>query len=156
MVRDSESEAAREAHDRQMADAVNPRMQLARQRALPVSKRVLRDSDFFRPGDPAFAELRERLAAIRLGQFMSVGAPLPGGERLALVLHRDVDDRREFEAQEESFALELAPHLLQAVQLADRYDAARERSVVDERGTPDIPLSRGDLTTEANDRGCCT
>jgi DNA-binding CsgD family transcriptional regulator len=44
---------------------------------------------------------------------MSVGAALPGGERLALVVHRDVADSRDFDANEESFARSLAPHLQQ-------------------------------------------
>jgi DNA-binding CsgD family transcriptional regulator/PAS domain-containing protein len=127
MVRDSASEADRQAHDRYMGDRVNPRMQITRQQALPTSKTVLRDSDFFAPGDPMFTELQERLAAIRLGVFMSVNVPLPNGERLALVLHRDVDDPRDFQRHEESFALRLVPHLRQAVQLSLQFNAAQER-----------------------------
>jgi DNA-binding CsgD family transcriptional regulator/PAS domain-containing protein len=127
MVRDSASEADRQAHDRYMGDAVNPRMQPSRQQRLSSPKPVLRDRDLFAPDDPTFIELQERLAAIRLGVFMSVNTPLPGGERLALVLHRDVDDPRDFQHHEETFALRLVPHLRQSVQLATQFNVAHER-----------------------------
>jgi DNA-binding CsgD family transcriptional regulator len=128
MVRDSESTAAADAHDLQMSDDVNPRVRTGRGPALLGSKPILRDGDFFAPDDPALAELKQRLAAIRLGLFMSASVSLPGGEALALVLHRDLDDRNDFEREDERFAMTLLPHLRQTVQLAENLEAARHHS----------------------------
>jgi DNA-binding CsgD family transcriptional regulator len=124
LVRDSASEAASAEHDRLMADDVNPRMQTHRFFHIPRDQKVLRDRDLFTPDEVAFRDLRERLAQIHLGAFMSVGIPLPGDERLALVLHRDLDDRHDFNADDESFACALTPHLRQAIQLSGKIDAA--------------------------------
>src|SRR5690242_1615501 len=46
MVRDSESESAREAHDRLMGDDVNPRMRARPRRPLPPDLSIQRDEDF--------------------------------------------------------------------------------------------------------------
>src|SRR5688572_27339202 len=127
-LRDSTSEAARSEHERYMGDDVNPRMRVSRQRRPSWSQSVFRDHDFFAPTDPARKELKERLAAVQLGNFMSVGMPLQGGARLALVLHRDLRERREFDADDESFALGLVPHLRQAIQLAERIDQTQQRA----------------------------
>lgn len=89
--------------------------------------RVIRDSDLFAPGEPALAELQERSAALGLGHFISVGLPLPDEGRLALVLHRDIDNPDDFDASEVSFAQRLLPHVKQAVQLAQRLDTAQRR-----------------------------
>jgi len=115
-LRDSSSESARAEHERYMGDDVNPRLAVRWPR-WPSEQYALRDRDFFSAHDPVLAELRERLAAIHLGSFMSVGAALPGGERLALVVHRDVADSRDFDADEESFARSLAPHLQQVFRI---------------------------------------
>jgi len=127
IARDSESEVARAEHERYMADAVNPRMEVGRFLTLPRSQYTLRDRDLFAAGDPAYEDLRERLAAIRLGTFMSVGAPLPTGERVVLVPHRDVADRREFDAGEEMFARTLTPHLQQVFRIDGQLRAAESR-----------------------------
>jgi DNA-binding CsgD family transcriptional regulator/PAS domain-containing protein len=89
---------------------------------------VVRDSHFFAPADPELAELKERLAAIHLGHFMSVGTVLPGHTRLSLVLHRDVCERRDFDPVEESFALTLLPHLTQAIRLAEHIERTEEHA----------------------------
>jgi DNA-binding CsgD family transcriptional regulator len=126
-LRDSASEADRAEHERYMGDAVNPRLKV------PVpfrseSRYAFRDRDFFAADDPALKDLEDRLAAVQLGPFMSVGASLPGQVRLALVLHRDLRNRRHFDADEESFALDLVPHLRQAIQLSARIDETRQRT----------------------------
>jgi DNA-binding CsgD family transcriptional regulator len=116
MVRDSRSEAARVLHDRYFSDAVNPRMQV--KRPLSLGEGIFRDSDFFAPDDPLLADLRQGLAATGLGHFISARIRLPGGEALTLVLHRDANDAQDFSTRDERLALELMPHLRQAVQLA--------------------------------------
>jgi DNA-binding CsgD family transcriptional regulator/PAS domain-containing protein len=127
-LRDSESEAARERHERVMGDAVNPRMQTSLHRRSLPADRIHRDDHFFAPGDPARAELRERLAELNLGHFMSVGTALSERQRLVLVLHRDLADRHDFSPDDQAFALRLLPHLHQSVQSALRFEAERERT----------------------------
>jgi DNA-binding CsgD family transcriptional regulator/PAS domain-containing protein len=127
-IRDSESEAARSEHERLMGDEVNPRMRVRLRHPLPQQKVILRDEHFFAPGDPARVEVRERLAALRLGQFMSVGVPLSDRRRLALVLHRDLADDRDFSSDEQAFALRLLPHLHQSIQSCLQIEAERARA----------------------------
>src|SRR5215470_12197645 len=100
-------------HERYMGDDVNPRMRVASHPPLAAGKGVIRDRDLFDPADPAFAELRERLAALRLGSFMGVTMDLDDGGVLVLALHRGLRDHREFHRTEESFARRLLPHLNQ-------------------------------------------
>jgi DNA-binding CsgD family transcriptional regulator/PAS domain-containing protein len=127
-LRDSLSDAERSEHERYMGDGVNPRMRASLLRPPQRPLCVFRDHDFFVPGDPARKDLEERLAALHLGHFMSAGMPLPGAARLALVLHRDLREQHEFDDDEASFALDLVPHLCQAVQLAERFDEAQQRA----------------------------
>lgn len=117
MVRDSQSEAARSLHDRYFSDAVNPRMLAQRSGTQPLEG-IFRDSDFFAPGDPLLSHLQQGLAATGLGHFMSARVRMTTGEALTLVLHRDAHDEQDFSKREERLALELMPHLRQAVQLS--------------------------------------
>lgn len=117
MVRDSRSEAARTLHDRYFADAVNPRL-LVKRSPPPADAGIFRDSDFFAPDDPLLADLKRGLTATGLGHFMSANVRMPGGEALTLVLHRDANDEQDFSSRDERRALDLMPHLQQAVQLA--------------------------------------
>lgn len=116
MVRDSRSEAARALHDQYFSDAVNPRM-LVRRPPPATGEGIFRDTDFFAPDDPLLADLKQRLAATGLGHFISARLCMPGGEALTLVLHRDANDAQDFSSRDERLALELMPHLRQAVQL---------------------------------------
>ncbi len=116
MVRDSRSEAARALHDRYLSDAVNPRMLVQRPR-FSAEEGIFRDSDFFAPNDPRLADLQQRLAATGLGHHISAQVRMSGGEELALVLHRGAESARDFTKREERLALEVMPHLRQAVQL---------------------------------------
>lgn len=125
MVRDSNASADAQIHDRYLGDTVNPRLRSDRGPSLHASRTILRDRDFFAPGHPDRADLRERLAAIRLGSFMGAGISVSKGEWLVLVLHRDVDDRRDFGGDEEQFAESLLPHLRQSVRLAERFAITR-------------------------------
>jgi DNA-binding CsgD family transcriptional regulator len=128
-LRDSESQAACKAHDLYLADAVNPRMRrpLPRRISSP-SAAVLRDRDIFAADDPSFAELRDRTAAVGLGTFLSVSVPIVNDERVALVLHRDLGDPHDFDQREEEFAMQLLPHLRQALQLTESLHSARQRA----------------------------
>jgi DNA-binding CsgD family transcriptional regulator len=128
MARDSRSEADAAEHERYMGDDVNPRMRIASHPPLAAGKGVIRDRDLFDPQDPAFAELRERLAALRLGSFMGVTMDLADGGLLVLALHRGLRDHREFHRAEESFARQLLPHLNQAVTLTEQHSAFRSRN----------------------------
>ena len=126
MVRDSRSEAARAVHDRYFADAVNPRM-LVQRRPSITDEGIFRDGDFFQPDDPLLADLKQRLAATGLGNYLSARVALSGDEALTLVLHRAADDTQEFSKRDERLALELMPHLRQAVQLSGTMlDAQRQ------------------------------
>jgi hypothetical protein len=126
MVRDSRSEAARAVHDRYFSDAVNPRMR-ARQATHRVDEGIFRDADFFAPDDPLLADLKQRLAWTGLGNFISARIRLPNSEALTLVLHRDPNDTQDFSKREERLALDLLPHLRQAVQLTGTLlDAQRQ------------------------------
>lgn len=126
MVRDSRSEAARAVHDRYFSDAVNPRM-LVRQSVHGVDEGIFRDSDFFAPDDPLLADLKQRLACTGLGNFISARIRLPNHEALTLVLHRDANDTQDFSKREERLALDLLPHLRQAVQLTGTLLDARRQ-----------------------------
>jgi DNA-binding CsgD family transcriptional regulator len=128
MARDSRSEADAADHERYMGDDVNPRMRVASHPPLAAGKNVIRDRDLFDPADPAFAELRERLAALRLGSFMGVTLDLEDGGLLVLALHRGLRDHREFHRAEESFARQLLPHLNQAVALTEQTTAFQSRN----------------------------
>jgi DNA-binding CsgD family transcriptional regulator/PAS domain-containing protein len=116
-IRDSRTEAARAIHERYFADEVNPRMRATGPSAWQKLPPVLRDTDLFDIRDPLYADLQQRLAAVQLGFFVSVRIALSDNESLALILHRDRNDRRDFSGRDEHFALGLMPHLRQAVQL---------------------------------------
>lgn len=124
MVRDSGSEAAAALHDRYFSDAVNPRMMVTG--PTPVAGgSISRDSDLFAPNDPLFADLKQRLAATGLGNYLSASVPLSASEELCLVLHRDANDTQDYNKREERLALDLMPHLGQAVQLGRSLHQAR-------------------------------
>jgi len=126
MVRDSRSEAARAIHDTYFSDDVNPRMRVRRQ-PLSAGQSITRDSDIFDPDDPLLSDLNTRLAAAGLGRYLGARTPMANDEALTLVLHRRRHDARDFSKREEGLALELLPHLQQAIQLKDTLlDARRE------------------------------
>jgi len=125
MVRDSRSEAARAVHDTYFSDDVNPRMRV--RRAYSAWQSITRDSDIFDPDDPLLTDLNTRLAAAGLGRYLGARTPIANDAALTLVLHRRPNDQRDFSKREENLALELLPHLQQAIQLAGTlFDAQRE------------------------------
>jgi hypothetical protein len=151
-IRDSSAEAQRAEHERLMGDAVNPRMRTnLHRRALPAHT-IQRDEEFFSPNDPARAELRERLAALRLGQFMSAGVPFSDQQRLVLVLHRDIADRYDFDADQQTFALRLLPHLRQAVESCMLFESQRQRVQQLESGIDQFRFGVALVTSDAHVR----
>ena len=128
LVRDSYSEENSALHDEVIADRINPRMKISRQRPDLHSKPILCDDDFDGLAGTDGQRFRESLRSIGLGNFMSSGAQLPGGERIAMVLHRHVDNRKEFDAREREYVRHLAQHLGQALILSDRFQQERHRS----------------------------
>ncbi|HKX54889.1 MAG TPA: hypothetical protein VJN01_02255, partial [Xanthomonadales bacterium] len=128
LVRDSYSEENSALHDEVIADRINPRMKISRHRPDLHSKPVLCDDDFDGLEGAAGQRFRESLRSIGLGNFMSSGAQLPGGERIAMVLHRHVDNRKEFDAREREYVWHLARHVSQALALSDRLQEEHRRS----------------------------
>lgn len=128
LVRDSYSEENSVLHDEVIADKINPRMQISRHRPDLHSKPVLSDDDFDGLEGAAGQRFREALRSIGLGNFMSSGAQLPDGERIAIVLHRYVDNRKQFDARERDYVWHLARHVSQALVLSDRLQEEHRRS----------------------------
>jgi DNA-binding CsgD family transcriptional regulator len=128
IVRDSYSEENSKLHDEVIADARNPRMRINPMRPSLHSKLVLCDEDFSSPDDTVSKRFRESLRSIGLGNFISSGTQLPGGERLALVLHRPVDRNKGFNEQERNYVWHLAQHISQALAMGDRLREEHRRS----------------------------
>jgi DNA-binding CsgD family transcriptional regulator/PAS domain-containing protein len=85
----------------------------------------VKESDLFLSGTPALRRLHERLHAAGLGLFMGSAVRLSDQETLVLALHRHVGCQVEFGPEDKAFVESFMPHLRQAIQLADRFEAAR-------------------------------
>jgi len=127
VVRDSYSDEQYSLHDAVVADAVNPRMYGDVPQGVPP-KRVIRDSDNPRMAGERGRRFQEALRSVGLGEYLSGGAPLPGGDALAVVLHGHVDDRQGYGAGAERYVGQLTDHLRQAMLLGDVLEAERSRS----------------------------
>lgn len=123
LIRDSASEAARDAHEAHFSDRLNPRLRITPKPPAPPGH-IIRDSDLFGPGSRELTETRERLAEIQLGNFVSTGMPLPNNESLVLALHRHVDDTRDYTTDDELILKTLIPHLGQAFLLWEKLENA--------------------------------
>jgi DNA-binding CsgD family transcriptional regulator/PAS domain-containing protein len=99
-----------------MATTANPRM--VRHRSLRGLDRVVTDDELFDRDDPARDALQRQLATVGIGRFMGTLQRLEGDAYLAVALHREVSDGRDFGAGPGQRLQTLAPHLRQAVQLA--------------------------------------
>lgn len=98
-----------------MATTDNPRM--ARHRSLRGLDRVVTDDELFDRDDPAREALQRQLATIGIGRFMGTLQRLEGETYLAVALHREAGDGRDFGAAPGKRLQSLAPHLCQAVAL---------------------------------------
>ena len=108
-----------------MATTANPRM--ARHRSLRGLDRVVTDDELFDRDDPERDALQRQLASIGIGRFMGTLQRLDGDTYLAVALHRDAGDGRDFGAAPGQRLEALAPHLRQAVQLAGQLQQAEGR-----------------------------
>lgn len=111
-----------------MATTANPRM--ARHRSMRGLDRVVTDDELFDRDDPERDALQRQLASIGIGRFMGTLQRLEGDTYLAVALHREAGDGRDFGAAPGQRLEALAPHLRQAVQLAGQLrhaDGRRQR-----------------------------
>lgn len=110
IARDTRSTQDAELHDRVVNNPANPRYNLEIVGAYRPNA-LVRDSDRFDPNCPHFADLRNRLQAVGLGESIAVGTQRTEEESMVLILHRHPCDDREFTSDHEQFLLELAPHV---------------------------------------------
>lgn len=108
-----------------MATTANPRM--ARHRSMRGLDRVVTDDELFDRDDPEREALQRQLATIGIGRFMGTLQRLEGETYLAVALHREAGDGRDFGAGPGRRLEALAPHLRQAVQLAGQLQQAEGR-----------------------------
>ena len=108
-----------------MATTANPRM--ARHRSLRGLDRVVTDDELFDRDDPERDALQRQLASIGIGRFMGTLQRLEGDTYLAVALHREAGDGRDFGCGQGQRLEVLAPHLRQAVQLAGQLQQAEGR-----------------------------
>ncbi|HEY0649746.1 hypothetical protein [Phenylobacterium sp.] len=153
-VRDSYSHAHRLDHDRAVNNPSNPRLKLP-QAGRPTTG-VVRDSNTFAPDCPRLRLLRRNLAQVGLGAFLGGAAELAQNVRVVLVLHRRLEDDRDFGLEEEHLLLELLPHVQRSVALAlqlerlKAYNAALE-STLDQLQTGVLVCSEAGQVRWAND-----
>lgn len=115
-VRDSYSDAHRTAHDRFVNNAANPRLNLELVRRPTAG--VARDASIFSPGCPQLRQLRNNLAQVGLGTYLGAAAELADDITVSIVLHRRLEDDRDYTPEHEHLLLDLLPHVRRAVGLA--------------------------------------
>ncbi len=127
-VRDSESQADQAHHDPFISGDQNPRLQFGPS-ALQAPTKIIRDRDYFAEGHLELGQLYERLADLGLGSCLCASAALPGSDRLALVVHRDLKDRRDYSRDDEELIASVMPHLCQAISLTGQLESERHRNM---------------------------
>ena len=109
-------------HLGRLADGANPRLDVRyRQRGLD---RFVRDEDLFGPEIPSLRGYRERLATIGMGRFIGTLWQIDSDNYIALALHRNVDDKSDFSAEQITWLKALSPHISQAASLTQKLEAA--------------------------------
>lgn len=124
-ARDSESQADRGHQDPFISGDENPRLRYAPM-AVYAPGMFIRDRDYFEAGDRELAQLHGRLADLGLGSCLTASVALPSQDRLVLVLHRSLSDRRSYSGRDEALVGSVMPHLRQAISLAAELEAARQ------------------------------
>ncbi len=127
-VRDSESQADQAHHDPFISGDQNPRLQYGPSTLQPPTA-FIRDRDYFADDHRELGQLYERLADLGLGSCLCASTALPGNDRLALVLHRDLRDHRDYSRADEELIASVMPHLSQAISLSGELESERQRNV---------------------------
>ncbi|WP_129791252.1 hypothetical protein [Sphingosinicella sp. CPCC 101087] len=122
-ARDTYSLAHAELHDKHVNNEENPRLDLRLGSWRP--KNIIQDSDRFEERSPDFARLRAGLAAIGLGRSICVTFELPAGQYFSLIMHKGVEDHRDFDRAQEGALHNLLPHLRQTMRLSAAMNEAR-------------------------------
>ncbi|HWW66120.1 MAG TPA: hypothetical protein VNZ43_15300 [Sphingomonadaceae bacterium] len=154
-ARDTRSLSQADLHDAAVNNESNPRLDLRLARP-PVSQ-IMRDQDRFARNCPHLAQLEQRLATIGLRGGTGIGFELSETHYFSMILHRSIDDRSDFEVQDEIFLRQLAPHLEQVMRLVDKLREARRRetlfsSVIDRLHTGVILCDSGGRIVWRNHR----
>ena len=116
-ARDSFSTAHADLHDRLVNNSENPRYDID---AIDptIFGRVLRDDEYFaNSSEAAVTRFRQRLDRASLGCAIGALQLVTGDEAISVMIHRDAEERRAFDSEEEGLLLELLPHIAQASQL---------------------------------------
>jgi DNA-binding CsgD family transcriptional regulator/PAS domain-containing protein len=121
-ARDSASMRAAALHDRFVNNSSNPRFEM-KSHARLAPYRLIRDSDWFEPDSPRYAELRQKLRNAGLGRSIAFGIRWGEDGVFSLIAHRSAQDDHGFSHEQEQFLLELGPHLQQALELSHRWES---------------------------------
>ena len=107
-----------------ISDTGNPRLDGKRLR-LAVG-RLVEDKDLFDDSErPIQQRFQQQLSAIGYGRFLGGLMPAGGGKYMALALHREVGDRRDFSDRQMDRMLALLPHFAQALRLSQSIACSR-------------------------------
>lgn len=109
-----------------ISDDMNPRLEAKR-----LSPRrfgvVVSDEDLFGESErPQMQRFHGQLAELGLGQFMGSMAAVGPDRFLTVGLHRDVSDQRPFDREQRKLLAALMPHIVQAVNLYERFQTVSE------------------------------
>ena len=116
-VRDSFSTAHADLHDRLVNNSENPRYDTDVIDPA-IFGRVLHDDEYFsNSSEAAVTRFRQRLDSASLGKAIGALQLVSGNEAISVMVHRDAEERRAFDSEEEGLLLELLPHIAQASQL---------------------------------------
>jgi DNA-binding CsgD family transcriptional regulator/PAS domain-containing protein len=130
-VRDSYSHAHRAAHDRFVNNASNPRLNLRLARG-PMTG-ITRDASTFAPNCPQLRQLRSNLAQVGLGTHLGAAAELSDDVSVCIVLHRRLEDDRDYGPEHEHLLLDLLPHVRRAVGLTLQVERLKAHNAALER-----------------------
>ena len=107
-----------------ISDAGNPRLDGKRLRG--AVGRLVEDRDLFDDSERQIQKrLQQQLSAIGYGRFLGGLMPIGGCNYMALALHREVGDRRNFSDRQMDRILTLLPHFAQALRLSQSIACSR-------------------------------
>ncbi len=121
-VRDTHSTEQAAIHDRLVNNDSNPRYRLNERNLALIDARVFHEDDGDPLTQPQFRALRQRLQYVGLGRSITLQLPYHDGFELSLILHRHYDDSRAFTRKHENMLRRIAPHIQQAISLAEKVD----------------------------------